>query len=165
VKRSIGFSTLEFVAVLALLGVMVSLGFANLKGFGNPSQNGSLQFVRFMNQVKAKAISSGSSYRIYPISKKKVVVRKGRHCASQQTQIVTKFSLQMPVNAEFTDIDWSVCLSAKGLPTDNTEVYVVDTTNPSQVTEIEIHPGEMVRVRYMDSHDAAIRNRSWGNQD
>ena len=55
---------LELLVVLGMLGIIFTIAFVNLRPLNNPLQNGVAQTSGFLRQVRTKAMSTTSAYRV-----------------------------------------------------------------------------------------------------
>lgn len=61
-----GFTLIEMVVILAIVGIVSAFALPSLVSFNKPLRDGTNQFVSQLALIRSKAISSGKAYRIRP---------------------------------------------------------------------------------------------------
>ncbi|MDX2005675.1 MAG: prepilin-type N-terminal cleavage/methylation domain-containing protein [Meiothermus sp.] len=76
-----GMTMLELLVVLGMLGIIFGIAFVNLRPLSNPLQNGVAQTSAFLRQVRTKAMSTTSAYRVYLLNNTTLVAEYAYNCA------------------------------------------------------------------------------------
>ncbi len=136
-----GFTVIEILVVLVLIGVLSGIALMNLKALSSPAENGAAQLLGFLKQARARAISSTSAYIIVPTSTSSVITRAGMNCSDAAPVPDTSLTLALPTGASLASIGWAVCFTARGLSDSNTEVTINDNQSGSRTVEILLGGG------------------------
>lgn len=139
--RQQGFSLLELLVVLLVVGITLGTTIMNLGRLNNPLQNGSAQLVSFLKQVRARAVASTSAYRVIPISATQLTTQFGTTCANASTDDPA-LQLSLPSGTSLSAVDWEFCFTTKGRADSNLELTVREG---GRVRRIEILLGGAVR--------------------
>jgi prepilin-type N-terminal cleavage/methylation domain-containing protein len=98
-----GFSLMEVMTAIAVLGVLTALGAPLLFGFNKPLQNATAQMEGVFKQARMRAISTTSAYRVRLISPTQVTVEaastRGCEATTQLTAIANASDTQITVTS------------------------------------------------------------------
>jgi len=140
-----GFSLLEMLATLSLMGVLSAIAVSNIKELDDPLKNATAEAIGFMKQVRARAISTTSAYEIYPTSTTSIVTRYSNACSDAVGDKTAdpKVVLGLPDGAFLSDTNWSICFSSRGFPDGNIQIVMED--NDGEDRTVEIYLGGAVK--------------------
>lgn len=79
-----GFTLLEAVVVVAILGIIVGVAAPAFGGLGNELENSSRETAAFFREARAQAMVSTSAYRVVVVSETELVGEYARHCADSE---------------------------------------------------------------------------------
>lgn len=71
---------LELLVVLGMLGIIFTIAFVNLRPLNNPLQNSVAQTSAFLRQVRTKAMSTTSAYRVNVLNGDTLTVEYAFNC-------------------------------------------------------------------------------------
>ena len=120
-----GFTILELIVAVALLGVLMGLAAFEFHDIENPANNGAAQLASFFKETRAKAIASTLAYTISAASNTKVVTTKGKSCEATQTADNLQ-SLTLPSGSRLLQMDWSICYNARGISNGSADIHIAD---------------------------------------
>jgi prepilin-type N-terminal cleavage/methylation domain-containing protein len=110
-----GFTLLEMLAVLIVVGIIAGFAVPSLLSLNKPLRDGTLLFKNQIGLIRSKAISSNQSYRLKPNpdpnpdGTRNFVVEYAANCRVTTTgtngwQRASQFDLDLPKNVGITDI-------------------------------------------------------------
>lgn len=144
-ERDFGFTIFELIATILIIGTLSTLAVNKLKQLDNPLQSSAAEFESFVKQVRARAISTTSAYKIVSISPTEVHTHYGKNCASTIVTVDKQVSYQTRTPITMTDDSWEICFNSRGLPDDNVVVTFSDLSGTS--SSVEIFLGGAVRLQ------------------
>jgi prepilin-type N-terminal cleavage/methylation domain-containing protein len=152
-----GFTLLEMLAVLIVVGIIMGFAVPSLLSLNKPLRDGTVLFKNQLSLVRSKAISSNQAYRLKPKYPTRVeyaggipsnfVVEYARNCRVTTTgangwQAASQLDLDLPSNVGITDIASSTFGTPSGTVTIDNDLnwYIcfdnrglVDTTSKQQL--------------------------------
>jgi len=137
-----GFTILELLVVIGLVGIMTLIAAVNLRPLENPVYSATHNLAAFMKQARARAVSTTSAYEVRPISDRQVAAFFGPNCASIDEADNT-MTLALPSRVSLPSTEWVVCFSARGLSNSNVTIEVSD----GQISRsVEVLLGGVARI-------------------
>ena len=138
-----GASLLQLVAALALMAVLSTIAVSNLKQSANPLADASFQATHYLRLVRSRAISQTLTLQVLPTSSTRLEAREVERCSdtSGETSNVLDLALAFPDGAWMTEIDWTVCFTARGLADENILFGITSTSGASRTAEIALGGG------------------------
>ncbi len=147
-KSESGFSGVELLVVMAVMGIVLGMAASNLRVIANPAQHGASEVMGYLKHARARAVSTTSAYTVRPLSTNTLQALTGINCASADSEPDPGMpALTLPAGAYLGETDWSVCFSSRGLPTTNLEVSVHDSNNHGLGVGVEVYYGGAVRIK------------------
>jgi len=140
-KSSQGFSLLEMLVTLSLMTSLFLIALNNLNSLHDPLDNAASELLGFFKQVRARSISTTSSYLVTPISSNQLEVTYAKNCTETTRQADSRLDLTLPSQVSFYTTDWSICYSARGLPDDNLSVQIIKSDGSNATVEIFLGGG------------------------
>lgn len=131
------------ITTLALIGILMGLAAANIKGMENPLADASFQVSHFMRLARSRAISQTISIRIEPASSTELIAFSAESC-DDDMDLIENFDLTLPEGAVLADTDWEVCFTQRGLS--DTNLLFVLQNQKGKERSIEIALGGGVRI-------------------
>jgi prepilin-type N-terminal cleavage/methylation domain-containing protein len=152
-----GFTLLEMLAVLIVVGIIMGFAVPSLLSLNKPLRDGTVLFKNQLSLVRSKAISSNQAYRLKPKYPTRAeyaggipsnfVVEYARNCRVATTgangwQAASQLDLDLPSNVGITDIASSTFGTSSGTVTIDNDLnwYIcfdnrglVDTTSKQQL--------------------------------
>lgn len=143
-RNALGFSLLELLVVLAVLGVLVGIAGLNLRGLDTPAQSGANALGGVFRQARAKAMGATAAYRVRARSATAAAVESARSCASAEADWTPAASprLELPPGVSLST-GWSVCFDSRGYATANPTVTATD--RDGRTDRVEVLLGGAVR--------------------
>ncbi len=139
-----GYTLLELMAALGIVGVLMGSAVSNLKELERPLSSTSSQLMGLFKQARARAISTTSAYFIEPDSSNTIVARFGTNCDDASPVDDDRLGIEIPSSVTMSDTSWSVCFTPRGLADQNITVYLQD--NDFNYSSIEVFLGGAVKV-------------------
>ncbi len=136
-----GFSLIEMIATCMIIGIVSMIAINRLQDLDNPVLNATSEMTGFFKQVRARAISTTSAYKISATSNTEIITEYGETCADIDTAD-DKMILELPNGASMTTNDWEICYNSRGLPDDNIQITV---TGASGTRTLEVYLGGAVK--------------------
>jgi prepilin-type N-terminal cleavage/methylation domain-containing protein len=119
--NSQGYTLLEMLAVLSMVGIIMGFALPSLLSLNKPLRDGSLQFKSHLSLIRSKAISSNQAYRLRPKFPNRTdypdgiprnfIVEYAANCrvitmgaANNGWEMASQFDLDLPANIGITDI-------------------------------------------------------------
>jgi prepilin-type N-terminal cleavage/methylation domain-containing protein len=142
VRNQRGYSLLELLVVISLVGVIMGTATIAMKDFSNRAGNGAAELVAFLKRSRSKAMVSTLAYTVTPVSSSVIKTTYGASCTAAQTDD-TSMRLTLPSGAALTNTSWSVCYSTRGLANQSYDLVVSDQ-NGSKTVRIVMGGGVKV---------------------
>ena len=142
--NSQGFSIVELIVVVAMMGIFSVSGITSLKALDNPVQDGASTTVGFLKQVKARAISTTSAYQIIALTDDRLITQYANTCSAGTFTIDPVLSLDLPKGANFQSTAWTICFSARGFADANQNIVIEDGASNSKMVEIFLGGGARI---------------------
>jgi hypothetical protein len=134
-RRIRGFSIFEMLAVLALSSALSGIVFMNIRELDRPAMSGAAQLRSFVQQVRGRAISQTSAYKVSAYNSYEIRTEVAERCNSTTWVTDPAVRLRMPVGAQLSSTTWSFCINSRGLADANVTVPIV-SDNQSVVVEV-----------------------------
>ena len=133
-KHKNGFTLIEIVSTLGILGIILSIGLPlALRDFVDPLDDVTIQLEGFFKQAKARALATTSASYFYPdttITPHTIVVQRIPRCDPDSINKADSNSfpsgslwgldskqkpLEIPNEITLETLNWSVCINSRGL--------------------------------------------------
>ena len=142
-KSERGFSLLELVVALGISSLAVGIAAPSFMDFNNPSQDGVLQFLAYVKNVRAKAMSTTSAYTVSVSTTNTLTATYGASCGAGTQTTDHSLTYELPEGADFTDLTWSFCFNQLGLADSN---FMLSIRDEEATRNVEIMLGGAVEV-------------------
>ncbi len=143
-RGSAGYSVLELLLVLGLVGIMSMVIANNMKQLSDPVQDSANQLMGFLKQARAKAISTTSAYIVEADGASRLVTRYDTTCGGTTSIADPQLSLDLADGVTMDNTTFSVCFTSRGLP-DTDLTLTVSTATKSRTVELFL--GGAIRIQ------------------
>lgn len=143
-RSEAGISIVEILTTLTLTGVILGIGILNFRKVEDAGVTGAAELSSFIKQVRARAISSTSAYKLTATTTTYLTTQYAKSCTSATWSSDNRVTLKMPTGASVTSTSWSVCFNSRGFPDANTTIGVRNTAG--DLKNVEIMLGGAVRI-------------------
>ena len=155
-KETKGFSLIELIITVAILGIIMGIGAVNLKPLNNEAQQGATQLTAFLKLTRAKAMATTSAYKIeYGSGSKpdqvRVFASRAKRCSDPSSAWTpdNKLQIELPAKVNLAVDYWTynwklVCFDSRGFTAAYIKVQLKDDRD--RVREVEVLVGGTARV-------------------
>lgn len=154
--RASGFTIVELLVVMAIIGIAGSLALFGLRGLGPRAINAAGQIEGTVKQVRAKAMATTSAYRLLYVSENELRAEWARSCnadaadwtvdARMGLELPDQFAISQSDGSAYAADDEILCFSPRGLSNVNPTVRVTDTQRGNSAS-VEVLIGGAVEVQ------------------
>ncbi|MBA2667279.1 MAG: prepilin-type N-terminal cleavage/methylation domain-containing protein [Trueperaceae bacterium] len=145
-RRKVGVTLVELLLVLAILGVVASIGFVNFRVLGNDVHNGAGQIAGGFKQARARAMATTSAYRVVRVSETALRAEFAVNCAAAEDAwtVDERFELRLEGAVTITSIDDPasgdvvLCFNSRGLSNSNPTITLTDREGRTATVEVFI---------------------------
>ncbi|TVP75468.1 MAG: prepilin-type N-terminal cleavage/methylation domain-containing protein [Gemmatimonadales bacterium] len=137
-----GFTLLELVVVMAILGLVAAIGAANFRGLENHLGNSVSELTSYTSQVRSRALTTTSAYRIVIRSGTVLGAESARSCNSSADEWEEDDRLTLRLRGEVTlDVDGDddgivTCFNPRGVGSLSPTLVLVDTDGETRTLEL-----------------------------
>jgi prepilin-type N-terminal cleavage/methylation domain-containing protein len=133
-----GFSLLELLVILAVIGILAGVAALSLNRLENPLNTASSTTAGLLKQARAKAMATTSGYRVKPDDNQKLNVQSAINCSvTTSTDWTDEPSLTLELPKEVTiNTGWSTCFNSRGLSTNAQTLTLTHTDGRTQTLDI-----------------------------
>jgi Tfp pilus assembly protein FimT len=144
IKNDKGYSLVNMLATLAMIGILLATATSNLKIISNPLADASFALNHYFRLSRARAISQTTVIKIAPTSTTRVVATSGETCDTA-TAAVDNLAINLPTGARLVTTDWSTCFTARGLATEAITFSLIDDRGVTRTVEIALGGGSRIQ--------------------
>lgn len=130
--------------LLAVLGIILSIAFINLRPLDSPIQDGLSTTSGFLRQVRAKAMATTSAYRIGFTSNQNAFTEYANSCTASSWTQDDSIKFQLPAEVQLSAPDWqslTICFNARGLVDAGKTLTLQDNRGTSKSLELMLGGG------------------------
>ncbi|RMG39432.1 MAG: prepilin-type N-terminal cleavage/methylation domain-containing protein [Candidatus Dadabacteria bacterium] len=131
-----GFTLLELLVTLSLSGVLMGVALFNIKELDDPLKNSAALSASYLKQVRARAISTTSAYRIRPLSENVIIAESAKNCSATSWTSDNSLKFNLPDGTHLESVNWSVCISGRGMPEKALQFQISDTAGNTRQVEL-----------------------------
>jgi prepilin-type N-terminal cleavage/methylation domain-containing protein len=123
-----GFTMLELMVVLAMMGAISGMAAYQLKQLDNPAENSAAQVMSFIKKTRAKALATTYAYRVRPKANGlELETHYAISCTSTTFTADTSLALKLPRTAAFNSNAWSLCFAPRGTLATSQDISITDS--------------------------------------
>lgn len=144
-------SFIEILVVLAIIGIASGIAALNLRPLGNYIDNAASEMAGTLKQVRARAMSTTSAYRISRASDTQLIVEfaDGSRCDSSDWQEESRLNHEFREGVRIKEVrggddDVIVCFNPRGLASRTPTVILSDANERER--SVSVYLGGAVRV-------------------
>jgi len=138
-----GLTLIELTVTLAIIGLVVSIGFLYLKPMETPLQTSGQRLEGMLKQVRARAIETTTSHRVVPSGSTGIVVESAASCKATLWTAEPRLEVNFPAQVDLVETDWSVCFDNRGIASENLVLTLQHPDHGSR--QLEILRGGLLR--------------------
>ncbi len=131
-------------SLMLVLGSLAAIGVFNVKERDNPEHGAVRAVTSFVSGIRDRALRSGGSYRIVPVSHGRIIVSWALNCATEKRVVKSDLSLDLPSSVLFADTSWQLCFNDRGNSSGTSEITIKRGNN---VRKVVIGPENSIRAR------------------
>lgn len=131
-----GFTLLEVLVALICAAILVGIATANLNKLSASVDNGSYIVASYIKKVRARAISSTLAYKIEPSGSRSIQSSSGTNCDTLNWSYEPSLDLPLPSGVSLVGSSWSICITARGLPSGNETLHLRDIDSRTKTVEV-----------------------------
>ena len=140
VTSQTGFSLIELLVALALLGVLCTVAVTNIHTLENPLVSTSSNMSHYFRLVRVRAIAQTRSIRIAPGSAYHLEAGTASNCEAETFEPLSELDFDLDEDVRLGSTDWSVCFTQRGL-VHQAVAFVLTGDNGSRTVEIALGGG------------------------
>lgn len=140
-----GYTLVEMLIVLMLIGIALGTAFYNLKSIDNPVRNAANEIESYLILARGKSITN-TAYTVITPTTNGLTGVYGSSCTDAAAVPDSQLTYTLPRNVTFTDTTWRACISPRGLYNSNSNIVVRDNTGRTATLEIFI--GGAIKTTY-----------------
>lgn len=165
-KSSQGFTLIEIITILAIIGILSAIAAPSLLFANKPLQNATNILVGHFKQIRAKAMVTTSAYRLKSVSTTRLEAEYAINCSATSSawvndpqftldfqdeelklrgiQLVTPTAIDGVARSSPTG--WSICYNSQGIANTNLIITLKNNQSDERKT-LEVFPGGSVEIR------------------
>jgi len=150
-ERARGFTLIEVIVALAVIGIVAVVGALHLKPFDNPLHDAATNLSGLLKQSRAKAMATTSAYRVVrdPAGGSHLITETAVSCAAAATawHADDRLTLDLPADITLSVTGGSApaCFDPRGTANEDVVYRLVD--GKGRRLDVEVMLGGAVRIR------------------
>ena len=146
-RSNAGFSLIEMIVVLAVMGTLMGIAALNLKPFADPLHDAVARLEGFAKQARSKAMANTLAYRIF-VTDGRVYAKYAYRCSDAHWTIDPKLDMKLPSGVSVRPTppgrNW-VCFNSRGYTSRSRAWKLQDTRGRSK--KVTVFMGGAVKVQ------------------
>ena len=144
-RGNAGYSLVEMIVVLAVLGTFLTIAALNLRPFADPLHDAVTRVEGFVKQARSKAMANTLAYKVY-VTNGRVYAEYAYRCSDVSWTMDPKLDMELPREISVSPVTASpVCFSSRGYATASQTWTLQDTRGRSKTVTVLL--GGAVRVQ------------------
>ncbi len=147
-----GFTTVELLIVIAIIGILATIAALNLRPFSNHAENGANAISAGLKQARARAMATTSAYRLVYASPTELEASYATSCdAGSWTReptydIAVEDTAQIELSGDDSSDGWELvaCYNSRGFAEASRLITVVDNRDNTRTVEIFVGGGVVI---------------------
>lgn len=147
-KSESGLTIIEMLVTLAIVGIIAGIVALNLRPLSQDASNAANTIAAYLKQVRARAMTTTSAYRIIYVSDTELQAEWALSCASADWQPEQRFRHSLSGGAKMLNVTAGTiltCFSPRGISDSNTELSLKD--DRERFATLELFLGGGVEIR------------------
>lgn len=147
-----GLSLVELLVTLAVIGIALSIAALNLRPLGNDLQNATTEVASNLKQLRAKAMSTTSAYRLVYRSPTTLEAQWAKSCSATTWTTEARLNVELREDIRFTTPAQSttpgtslVCFNSRGQSTQSLSLTLKDEKSRSRQVQVFLGGGVVIQ--------------------
>lgn len=153
--RRAGFTIIELVIVLTMVGLVATISLPRLRGLSNELENAARETGGFFRQTRAEAMTTTSAYRVISNSDRSLRAEFATGCSADDDDwtLDTSMPFELRERASFLDLasdSTLICFNSRGVGNANPVLTIL---RAGRTAEVEVFLGGGVTVTPFPAED------------
>jgi prepilin-type N-terminal cleavage/methylation domain-containing protein len=144
-EKSKGFTLLELLIVIATVGILFGIGILTAAGLRSPIGEATTQLSSVLRQVRTRAISATSAYRLKATSSTNAIVQYAINCEAATWTTDSNLSIDLGEGVQFSNSSFVVCYQPRGTVPTAVTISLSDTK--SQTRSVAVYTAGAVVIQ------------------
>jgi prepilin-type N-terminal cleavage/methylation domain-containing protein len=131
-----GFTLIEVVTVIAIMGIALGVTALNLMAIDPPLKTGTILFEAYLRDARLKAISNTSAFRVTPTDSGELDMQFAANCSASTWTDSNVPTLFLPDDVVLANTGWVVCFSPRGISDNNLKIVLAHPGYGIQIIEV-----------------------------
>ena len=135
-SRSSGIGMVELAITVAMLSVLLCVGFANIQAFYGSVDGSTDKLLHFIKSVREEAMSSSKSLKVVAKSTNTLSVSRANTCGSTDWSSVSELELRLDTGVVFQTDKWEICYNSRGVADVSFDIVLSDEFGRTNTVEV-----------------------------
>lgn len=146
VRQQAGFSVIEMMVVVGMLGIMSGFLAYGYKELDRPAENGALQTMGLIKKARAKALATTWAYKIQPNGGGTGITSSyAKNCSAATWTDDAKLRLTLPQGVHFNSTGWTICFTTRGLTDSSATINISDANGLTKTVSLAAGGGTKIQ--------------------